>query len=479
MDILSGRISEGDVEKCREVGRAFSAAGERIFLVGGAVRDALLGRPDDVDLDFVTSAQPEAIRRISRKFAESVYDKSGIKGYGTQGVILAGGVELEITPFRSVAGIEAPPGADVPELAADLRARDFTMNAIAVELAPPRWGVPVDPTGGIGDIEKRLVRFPSTPRIILMDDPLRAFRAVRFVCRLGFSLDGEARAAIADFAAACPEGPAAIAEERLRDELFKMLAAGRPSEPVRLLEELGLLERLLPEARRLIDTAPEEGHHHKNLFEHTLGVMDRLAELKPGRPLLVFAALLHDIGKPAARRLDGDTYRFIDHDKLGAEIAGEIGERLRLSGDEVKTLKTLVLKHHRLHQYSAEWSDAAVRRALHELGDLHDDFFALSVADATGRDPERRREREEKMRHYSARVESLDREQVLRPRLPLNGNEIMKLLGISPAARGGGKAVGRALAALKDRVVAGELAAGDCEAARRFVLEGDWNDNIE
>ncbi|MFH1537996.1 MAG: hypothetical protein ABIH66_03495, partial [bacterium] len=151
-----------------------------------------------------------------------------------------------------------------------------------------------------------------------------------------------------------------------------------------------------------------------------------------------------------------------------------------LSGDETKTLKTLVLKHHRLHQYSPEWTDRAVRRALHDLGELYESFLALSIADATGRDPERRAEREERLGDFLGRVESLDRKQVIHPKLPLDGNEVMKLLGINPReCGGGGRVVGKALSALKEKVVSGEIGPDDAEAARGFVMSREWDGVVE
>lgn len=465
---------------CETLGEVFSRSGERIFLVGGAIRALRAGDVAGMDLDFTTSASPVKIRRVCRRLAETVYDKSGVKGYGTQGVILPGGTEIEVTPFRKIAGIEAPGGDPFPELTADLLARDFTINAVAVDVAPEGWGNVVDPAGGVADMEEKILRCPADPALIIADDPLRALRAVRLAAGLSLEIEPRTRDGIKDFVGGRPGRVREIAGERVRDEIFKMLAGPAPSKAVLLMEEFGLLAVVLPEVRGLRDVEPEPGFHHKDIFEHTLGVVDRAAELRPGSHLFALAALLHDIGKPEARTMEGGACKFVDHDKIGARMAGEIAGRLRLSGDETKTLKTLVLKHHRLHQYSPEWSDAAVRRALHDLGGLYEDFLALSTADATGRDAERRAAREERLAHFLGRVEALDRELVLDPKLPLDGNEVMKLLGIGPKGRGGGgPVVGRALSGLKEKVVAGEIGPDDIEAARSFVLSREWDDEVE
>ncbi|MEW5945588.1 MAG: HD domain-containing protein [bacterium] len=465
-------------EICKKTGEIFARHSERVWLVGGAVRDLWFGKAKEMDLDFVTTACSADIRKIMRRPASAIFDKSVSKGYGTQGIILKNGAEIEITPLRKVQDLKLPADADpfTAPLIADLMSRDFSINAVAIDVTPDGFGAVADPSGGIADVHNRILRTPGPPHAILTDDPVRAIRAVRFAALFSLDIEPRTRGAIIHFATTSPNLIRAVSGERTRLELFKILAAPSPSRAVRLMDDLVILPLILPELAALKGVEPEPGYRHKDLFEHTLGALDRASELRrpAPQPAFMLAVLLHDAGKPAARRMADGRCTFTGHEKAGSEIAEAAARRLRLSLDEIRRVAALVRKHHRLHQYTPEWSDAAVRRALHDLGELYDDAIVFSMADATGQDPERRRRREEHLADFARRVESLDKERVLKPKPPIDGNAIMEILGIKPGPSGGGVVVGKAVKHLTDMVVSGELDADDEAAARRIVANREW-----
>ena len=462
---------------CQALGAAFAAAGHTLFLVGGAVRDRLLGRGESGDFDFTTSAPAADIPRISRALARACYDKSPAKGYGTHGVILKSGPEVEITPYRDWAAFAtaaradqagAPPGALTLET--DLFGRDFTINAMAVDVSPDRFGALVDPCGGAADLATRRIRTPVDPARTFADDPLRLVRAVRLAAALNFSIEQQTLACARALAAAGALGR--TAPERVREELFRMLTLPAPSHAITLLRDTGLLAVILPEVQALALLTPDPDTHHKDNFLHTLRVLDSVAGAGPAceDPAVRFAALVHDIGKPAARRLDNGLYSFADHDKIGAELADALCERLRFSNVQRARTVRLVRLHHRLHPYTGEWTDAAVRRAVNELGPDLDAVLALSRADITSSDPDKVAARRAALDQFENRVQGLDRAAIMNPKPPLDGLEIMRLLGLDA----GGPEVGRAVQFLKDQIVTGTLDAHDADTARRMVLNREW-----
>ncbi len=470
----SGIVVPADMKSLMSIiGAPFYEAGERVFLVGGAVRDLLLGH-EPCDLDFATSATPSRIRKLIRSAAETVYEKSRAKGYGTHGVILKDGQELEITPFRRVTA----PDADHCEgyssapvsLEEDLESRDFTVNAMAMDVSPENFGELIDPCGGGSDLARGLLRTPRPPEITLADDPLRVLRAARFTVQFGLDPDAELVAAVrAISVSGAPLGR--VAPERVRVELEKMLLLDAPARGFALMHDWGLLEYWLPEVAVLARTAPESGAHHKDLFTHTLAVLDRAADAGPHDAAFRLAALLHDIGKPLARTLTTDGYTFHGHEKIGAEVASKACIRLRFSNDTTEKVADMVRKHHRLSAYEREWTDSAVRRALHDLGGRYTAILALTRADLTTSLAEKREAALARLDDFLARAASLELASVLNPRPPIDGHEIMALLGMTA----GGPDVGRAVEFLKDLVVAGELNPNDTETARKLVAARAWN----
>ena len=446
---------------CVELGGLFERSRQALHLVGGAVRDLLLGRGGH-DFDFTTSAPPNAIRRIVRSTAAACFDRSRAKGYGTQGVKLHNGIEVEITPYReTVAGGPGP-----ATLASDLCGRDFTVNAMAMDVCPSQFGAITDPCGGAADLAAHILRTPAPPELSFTDDPLRLLRAARFATGLCLRIESETLNTIRALAAQRPCPLETVSPERVRDELLYMMSLPQPSSEIDLLRDLGLLAVVLPEVQALADMTPEPGTHHKNAFRHTLRVVDvAAATAVPDDPVLVFAALLHDIGKPTSRRLENGDYTFHEHEKTGADLAAAACERLRFSNAQASRVTSLVRLHHRLYHYAPDWTDAAVRRAVHELGALFDDALLLAQADLTTADPDKRARVRRDLEEFSARAQALDRASALKPVPPIDGIEIMRLLGLST----GGPEVGRAVQLLKDRIIDGALDPKDADAAREII----------
>lgn len=459
------RESEKIVKKAGEV---FERAGESLFLVGGSVRDMLSG---DIprDLDFSTSAKQEKIRKIMAPLSSATYDKSRAKGFGTTGVVLKNGVEIEITPFRRS---EGAPGDGPPTLEEDLRSRDFTINAVAVNACPAGYMDVSDPCGGVLDFGNSKLATPIDPFKTFEDDPLRILRAARFAAAFNLKPAAELVAAIIHIARDT-DWPARVAAERVREEIVKMLLQPVPSVGMRLMKDWGLMKIWLPEVDALADMVPEPGVSHKEIFEHTMMMLDRAAEYGPADAAFRFAALMHDTGKPLARTLVDGVYSFPEHELRGAELAQKACERLRWSNEETERVAGLVEKHHRLHGYSADWTDSAVRRALHSLGERYMDVVALARSDITSSQPEKVAGRLAMADHFEERVKALDIQSALNPRLPITGIDVMELLGIPP-----GPDVGRVISYLKDKVVSGELDPSDEAAAREITLSRVWTENV-
>ncbi len=424
----------------------FSAAGHSLALVGGPVRDLLLQRPSR-DLDFTTSARPDEIEDCLRGWADAIWDMG--RDFGTIGARL-GDDEVEITTYRADS---YSPASRKPEVAfgdsldGDLRRRDFTVNAMALSLPD---GAFVDPFGGLRDLAAGALRTPGTPEESFDDDPLRMMRAARFVAQLGFSVAPEIVIAMRAMA----DRIAIVSAERIRDELVKLVLAEQPRLGLVLLVETGLADQVVPELPAL-RLERDEHHRHKDVYEHTLTVLDQAialeSRLPDGGPDLVtrLASLLHDIGKPRTRRFSEDgTVTFHHHDVVGAKLTAKRMKALRFSGAEVDAVAQLVGLHLRFHGYGGgEWTDSAVRRYVRDAGPLLDRLHILTRADCTTRN---RRKAERLARTYDdleARIARLEEEEELASMRPdLDGQQIMATLGIEP-----GPTVGRAYQFLLER----------------------------
>jgi poly(A) polymerase len=445
-----------------ELGARFAAAGEQLALVGGPVRDAMLGRLQN-DLDFTTSARPEVTERLLKGWADAVWDMG--RAFGTIGC-RKGPWQVEITTYRSDTydADSRKPAVDYGDtLAGDLGRRDFTVNAMAVAVP---GDVFEDPYGGVVDLAHGLLRTPGRPEDSFSDDPLRMMRAARFAAQLGFQVHADVVTAMAAMA----ERIEIVSAERVRDELVKLVCAPYPRRGLALLVESGLADRVLPELPALA-LERDEHHRHKDVYEHTLTVLEQAIDLEErldGGPDFVsrFAALMHDVGKPRTRRFQGDgTVTFHHHDVVGAKLTRKRMRALRFSNDEIEAVTRLVELHLRFHGYgSGEWTDAAVRRYVRDAGDQLARLHVLTRADCTTRN---RRKAERLRRTYDElekRIEHLAEQEELEAIRPdLDGNQIMQILGIPP-----GREVGEAYRHLLElRMERGPMTAEAAETALR------------
>ena len=436
------------------LGELFSKAGHELYLVGGSVRDALLGRLGH-DLDFATSAHPDAVEKLLRKLSPAVWTIG--KEYGTIGCkVDVGGVSwiIEVTTYRSdvYAGHSRKPQVAFGDtLDGDLLRRDFTINAMAVSIPDKRF---VDPYGGLTDLARRVIRTPATPESSFSDDPLRMMRAARFAAQLGFRPAPEVVAAMRDMA----DRISIISAERIRDELSKLLLTDRPRPGLDLLVSTGLAARVLPELPAL-RLERDEHHRHKDVYQHSLTVLEQAIELEnrlPQQPDLIIrlAALLHDIGKPATRRFEpGGKVSFHHHDVVGAKLVRKRMAALRFSGEEIKAVSDLVALHLRFHGYSGAeghdgvWTDSAVRRYVRDAGDQLTRLHILTRADCTTRDTAKAERLRSAYDDLERRIGELAEQEELKSIRPdLNGSQIMEILGIPE-----GRDVGRAYAFLLER----------------------------
>uniref|UniRef100_UPI0037C953C0 CCA tRNA nucleotidyltransferase n=1 Tax=Nocardioides campestrisoli TaxID=2736757 RepID=UPI0037C953C0 len=450
-----------------ELGARFAGAGHELYLVGGPVRDAMLGRLQN-DLDFTTDARPEQTERLLKGWADAVWDMG--RAFGTIGC-RKGEWQVEITTFRSETYDPSSRKPDVDfgdSLAGDLGRRDFTVNAMAVSIPDRRFE---DPYGGVVDLAHRVLRTPGRPEDSFSDDPLRMMRAARFSAQLGFTVAPEVVEAMRAMAGRIE----IISAERVRDELVKLVCAPFPRRGLTLLVETGLADHVLPELPALA-LESDEHHRHKDVYEHTLTVLEQAIEMEerltpdgePPRPDFVsrFAALMHDVGKPRTRKFVGDgTVTFHHHDVVGAKITRKRMKALRFSNDEIEAVSKLVELHLRFHGYgSGEWTDSAVRRYVRDAGDQLERLHILTRADCTTRNARKAARLRRTYDDLEARIERLSEEEELASIRPdLDGTQIMEILGIGP-----GREVGEAYKFLLElRMDEGPQ---DEEAARAALL---------
>jgi poly(A) polymerase len=420
--------------------QSFAAQGFRLALVGGPVRDALLGRLGN-DLDFTTDARPEVTKKILQGWAENVWD-TGIE-FGTVAG-KRGDTTVEVTTYRTES---YDPDSRKPEveygdsIEGDLSRRDFTVNSMALELTTktPEF---IDPFNGLEDLAKRVLRTPSKAENSFSDDPLRMMRAARFASQLDFEIAPDVLQAIKDMAGRI----SIISAERVRDEFTKMLMSKNPRTGITILVETGLAEIVLPEIPKL-RLEIDEHHHHKDVYEHSITVLEQAIshEDRLGGPNLIIrlAALLHDIGKPKTRNLiPGGGVSFHHHEIVGARLTKTRLKALRFDGDTIEQVETLVALHLRFHGYGdGEWTDSAVRRYVRDAGDLLVHLHVLTRADCTTRNAKKAERLAKTYDGLEARIAKLmEEEELSRIRPDLDGAQVMKLLNIKPSA-----AVGKAL----------------------------------
>ncbi len=420
--------------------QSFAAQGFRLALVGGPVRDALLGRLGN-DLDFTTDARPEVTKKILQAWAENVWD-TGIE-FGTVAG-KRGDTTVEVTTYRTES---YDPYSRKPEveygdsIEGDLSRRDFTVNSMALELTTKKPEF-IDPFNGLEDLAKKVLRTPSKAENSFSDDPLRMMRAARFASQLGFEISPDVLQAMKDMASRI----SIISAERVRDEFTKMLMSKNPRTGITILVETGLAEIVLPEIPKL-RLEIDEHHHHKDVYEHSITVLEQAIshEDRLGGPNLIIrlASLLHDIGKPKTRNLiAGGGVSFHHHEIVGARLAKARLKALRFDGDTIEQVETLVALHLRFHGYGdGEWTDSAVRRYVRDAGDLLVHLHVLTRADCTTRNAKKAERLAKTYDALEARISKLmEEEELSKIRPDLDGAQVMKLLNLKPSA-----AVGKAL----------------------------------
>ncbi|HEV2888852.1 MAG TPA: CCA tRNA nucleotidyltransferase [Frankiaceae bacterium] len=422
-----------------DLGRRFAEAGHRLYLVGGSVRDALLGRLGD-DLDFATDALPEQVLALVDEWGTTW--ETG-RAFGTIGVA-RGPVRCEITTFRGESYDPASRKPDVvygDSLDEDLRRRDFTVNAMAVALPDHEF---VDPFDGLADLARGVLRTPGTPEESFTDDPLRMMRAARFAAQLGFAPDPGVVAAMAAMA----DRIQIVSAERVQVELSKTLLGKEPVRGLTLLVDTGLCEHVLPElpAMRL---AIDAVHRHKDVYLHSLAVLENAISREAGEPDLTLrlAALLHDIGKPATREIGPDGVSFHHHEVVGAKLARKRLKALKYPKQLTEDVCRLIELHLRFHTYRMGWTDSAVRRYVADAGPLLPRLNVLVRSDCTTRNVRKAQQLAAAYDSLEERIAALlEAEELARIRPDLDGREIMEILGIPP-----GPAVGKAYQYLLDQ----------------------------
>lgn len=422
-----------------EAGELFARAGFELALVGGPVRDLFLGETS-VDLDFTTNATPDETLAVVDGWADATWEIG--KEYGTIG-IRKGNEMVEITTYRAEKydpDSRKPVVAFGTDLKEDLFRRDFTINSMALRLPSLEL---VDPFGGQEDLQKGIIRTPGTPQASFSDDPLRMMRAARFASRLDIDLAPEVFEAMVDMA----DRIQIISAERVRDELIKLICGTAPRRGVDLLVESGLASFVLPEIPAL-KLEVDEHHRHKDVYQHSLTVMEQAAALEtdadgavPGPDFILrFAALMHDIGKPATRKFESNgAVSFLHHDVVGAKLAKKRMRELRFDNDTIKAVARLVELHMRFYGYGdAGWSDSAVRRYVRDAGDLLERLHRLTRADVTTRNKRKANRIASAYDDLERRIAELaEQEELDAIRPDLDGEEIMAILGIKPGPQVG------------------------------------------
>ena len=413
---------------------AFKAKGFQLALVGGPVRDALLGRLGN-DLDFTTDAHPHETKKILKTWADNVWD-TGIV-FGTVAA-KRGETTVEVTTYRTEKYEEDSRKPDVEfglTIEGDLSRRDFTVNAMALELTTkePKF---IDPFGGIDDLAKKILRTPASAQQSFTDDPLRMMRAARFASQLNFEIHPDVLHAMQTMTSRI----SIISAERIRDEFVKLLLSDNPRIGITILVDTGLATLVLPEIPKL-RLEIDEHHHHKDVYEHSITVLEQAIshEDRLGGPNLVIrlAALLHDIGKPKTRNLiDGGGVSFHHHEVVGARLSKTRLKALRFDNETIDAVETLIALHLRFHGYGdGEWTDSAVRRYVRDAGELLVHLHVLTRADCTTRNAKKAERLARIYDGLEARIAKLETEEELSKIRPdLDGAQVMQLLDLRPSA---------------------------------------------
>lgn len=436
-----------------ELAARFRQAGFSLYLVGGSVRDALLGRPVD-DLDFTTDARPPDIRRLVEGWADSVFGMG--EAYGTIGAHIDD-MLFEITTFRSEVYRNESRKPDVTfsdRIEDDLVRRDFTINAMALALPATET---IDPCGGLADLAAGVLRTPGAPEDSFSDDPLRMLRLFRFQATLGFTPDEAAVAAVRSMG----DRLTIVSSERIRDEFSKLITAPEPGAALTALVASGLADHFLPEMSRLA-MEQDPVHKHKDVLAHTIAVTEKASP----RLRLRLAALLHDVGKPDTRAFGDDGVTFHHHEVVGARIARDRLRQLRYPKDLVSEVRQLVFLHLRPHTLKMGWTDSAVRRYVRDAGDLVEDLNELVRCDVTTGNARRAAAIQQRIDELELRIAELqEREAIESLRPPIDGNDVISYLGIRP-----GPMIGDVMDMLLER----RIEDGEYSVAEAYAMTREW-----
>ena len=416
-----------------ELASLFKSAGYKLALVGGPVRDAILGRLGN-DLDFTTDAHPKDCEKILNNWADSVWDIGA--AFGTVAG-KKGEITVEVTTYRSESydSSSRKPNVEFGKtIEGDLARRDFTINAMALELTTPEPTF-IDLFNGVADLQNKLIKTPGKAEESFSDDPLRMMRAARFMSQLNFEIDPSVLVAIKSMATRLE----IISFERIRDEFIKILMSPSPRIGITVLVETGLADYFLPEVPKL-KLEIDEHHHHKDVYEHSLTVLEQAIGLESrldGPNLtLRLAALLHDIGKPKTKQLiAGGGVSFHHHEVVGARMCKERMKKLRFDNHMIEDVSQLVFLHLRFHGYgSGEWTDSAVRRYVRDAGPLLTHLHLLTRADCTTRNKKKAESLAKTYDQLEERIALLmEQEELDKIRPDLSGEEIMQILAIKPS----------------------------------------------
>lgn len=438
--------------------------GQSVYIVGGYVRDLLMKRKAPTDIDFVTEQSGiELAEKIAEKISPSL-KVAVFKTYGTA-MFRYQDLELEFVGARKESYSEdsRKPAVESGTLEDDQKRRDFTINAMAISLNSENFGELIDPFNGIQDLENKILRTPLEPKQTYSDDPLRMMRAIRFASTLGFEIEKNSLEAIKEEA----DRIKIVSTERIITEFNKIMLSKKPSVGLKLLEETGLLQIILPELSALKGIEDINGQTHKDNFYHTLEVVDNISE-NTGKLWLRWAALLHDIGKaPTKKFVEGTGWTFHGHEFLGSKMIKSIFKRLKLPlGPEMKFVEKMVKMHARpIALITDDASDSALRRLLFDSGEDLEDLFTLCKSDITTKNygkQERFRKNFEYVQQKIKDVEEKDHVRNFQP--PISGEEIMEMFGLKP-----GREIGILKEKVKEAILDGEIE-NDPAQARNFVI---------
>jgi poly(A) polymerase len=446
----------------RKIGSLSGKTGVPAYAVGGDVRDRLLGISSS-EVDFVVVGNGPDFANTAKNALGGggyvVYEKFGTASF------LVGDFKFEFVTARSESyrGDSRNPDVSKTDLATDLSRRDFTVNAMAMEIAEGRFGEIIDPHGGRDDLKKKMLRTPLDPEKTFEDDPLRIMRAARFAGQLAFHLHPSALEAME----ARRRRLEIVSQERISDELLKILSHPKPSIGFRILKETRVLEIVFPEMAAMIGVEQRDDCHHKDVFEHTLKVLDNLAK-ETGDPLLRFAGLVHDIGKPRVKRfVENVGWTFHNHEQVGERMLKKICARLKLPNEYLKYGEELIRLHMRpIQLISEDVTDSAVRRLLFNAGERIDDLLTLCRADITSGNPNRVKQHMANFRFVAERMKEVEEKDRMRAfQSPVRGDEIMDVCGLAP-----GPVVGKIKKRIEEAILDGVIP-NEHDAAYGFLLK--------